>query len=210
MDAYTPLVRRLASRVYSRRICSELEFADLVQLGMVGLLEAIDRYTPARGVRFEAYAALRIEGAILNGLPSYSELQRLLAFRRGLTAERAESLRLQYNESEASALDRLADLAIGLSLGFILEDAGIETPEEPSTPDNAYERAELRQMRRQLAELMEQLPENERRVLFRHYFQQLPFEDIALDLSLTKGRISQIHHTGLRRLRQRLQALKTL
>ena len=46
VDAYTPLVRRLAARIYSRRVGGELEYADLVQLGMVGLLEAIDRYTP--------------------------------------------------------------------------------------------------------------------------------------------------------------------
>src|SRR5437868_7509571 len=68
--AYTPLVRRLAARVYARRIGGELEYADLVQIGMVGLLEAIDRYTPARGVRFETFATYRVEGAILNGLPS--------------------------------------------------------------------------------------------------------------------------------------------
>ncbi|MGM9485070.1 sigma-70 family RNA polymerase sigma factor [Roseateles sp. NT4] len=209
MDSYAPLVRRLAARVYSRRVGTELEFADLVQLGMVGLLEAIDRYTPARGVRFEAYAAIRIEGAILNGLPSYSELQRLLAFRRSQESERAESLTLE-SEPESSSLDRLADLAIGLSLGFILEEAGNDTAEEPAAPDNAYARIELKQMRRQLAELTERLPEAERNVIHRHYFQQQAFEDIALGMGLTKGRISQIHHTALRRLRQRLHELKAL
>ncbi|HEY8880059.1 MAG TPA: sigma-70 family RNA polymerase sigma factor, partial [Roseateles sp.] len=123
MEAYTPLVRRLAARAYSRRIGGELEYADLVQMGMVGLLEAIDRYTPARGVRFETFATYRVEGAILNGLPSYSELQRQLALRRELARERAQSLREQTETRDRSALERLADLAISLALGFALEDS---------------------------------------------------------------------------------------
>lgn len=210
VDSYAPLVRRLAARVYARRVGSELEFADLVQLGMVGLLEAIDRYTPARGIRFEAFAMHRIEGAILNGLPSYSELQRLLAFRRSRTSERAESLTLEPTEQESSALDRLADLAIGLSLGFILEDAGNDASDEPAAPDNAYARVELKQMRRRLAELTERLPDAQRKVIFRHYFQQQSFEEVALGMSLSKGRVSQIHHAALGQLRKRLHELKVL
>ncbi|MBW8743393.1 MAG: hypothetical protein JF628_03435 [Sphingomonas sp.] len=62
-------------------------------------------------------------------------------------------------------------------------------------------------MRGQLTELSEQLPEAERRVIFRHYFQQQPFDDIAAGMGLTKGRISQLHHAALRRLRERLRQL---
>ncbi|WP_457323215.1 sigma-70 family RNA polymerase sigma factor [Roseateles sp. P5_E11] len=207
MDAYTPLVRRLAARVYARRLGNELEFADLVQLGVVGLLEAIDRYTPARGVRFETFATYRIEGAILNGLPSYSEFQRQFAARHDQARERAESLRQEDAEEDRSALERLSDLAIGLALGFALEGE-YEQVGEPGEPDNAYARIEFAQLSRQLAELVEQLPEVERRVIFRHYFQQQPFDEIAQGLALTKGRISQIHHAALRRLRERLRELK--
>lgn len=207
VDAYTPLVRRLAKRVYARRVGAELEFADLVQLGMVGLLEAIDRYSPARGVRFETFATYRIEGAMLNGLSSYSELQQQLAFRRDLVRERAESLRSGEAGASRSALERLAELAIGLALGFSL-DAEPESIDEPSSPDNAYVRLELVQLRTRLAELVEQLPEVERRVIFRHYFQQQAFEEIARGKGLSKGRVSQIHHAALRRLRERLRDLK--
>jgi RNA polymerase sigma factor for flagellar operon FliA len=208
VDAYTPLVRRLAARAYSRRVGGELEYADLVQLGMVGLLEAIDRYTPARGVRFETFATYRVEGAILNGLPSYSELQRQLALRRELARERAQSLRQGAGKQERSALERLADLAIGLALGFALEDSGPGSFDEPAHPDNAYARTELAQLRSQLAGLTEQLPENEQRVIFRHYFQQQPFDEIAAGMGLSKGRISQIHHAALRRLRELLRQLQ--
>jgi len=208
VEAYTPLVRRLAARAYSRRIGGELEYADLVQMGMVGLLEAIDRYTPARGVRFETFATYRVEGAILNGLPSYSELQRQLALRREMARERAQSLHEQTETRDRSALERLADLAISLALGFALEDSGLGPYDEPAEPDNAYARTELAQLRRQLADLTAQLPEAERRVIFRHYFQQQPFDEIAAGMALTKGRISQIHHAALKRLRAQLQRLQ--
>jgi len=185
-----------------------LEFVDLVQLGVVGLLEAIDRFVPMRGVRFETFATYRIEGAILNGLPSYSEFQRQLATRRSLLRDRTESLRHEDIEQGRTALEQLGDLAISLALGFALE-AEDEQPDEPAGPDNAYVRLELVQLRRRLAELVKQLPEAECRVVVRHYFQQQPFEEIALGMALTKGRISQIHHSALRRLKERLRALKS-
>lgn len=208
VDAFTPLVRRLARRVYARRVGSELEFADLMQLGMVGLLEAIDRYTPARGVRFEAFAVHRIEGAILNGLESYSELQHLLAFRRARASERLESLRPDQPKAERSALDRLAELAIGISLGYLLETPDDELQEQSASPDNAYVRVELKQMRRQLTELVDRLPVVQRRVIHRHYFQQQPFEEIARGLGLSKGRVSQVHHAALGDLRDLLHQLR--
>ncbi|HEY9105268.1 MAG TPA: sigma-70 family RNA polymerase sigma factor [Roseateles sp.] len=208
VEAYTPLVRRLAARIYSRRIGGELEYADLVQMGMVGLLEAIDRYTPARGVRFETFATYRVEGAILNGLPSYSELQRQLALRRDMVRDRTASLRQAQAGQDRSALERLADIAIGLALGFALEDSGLPSQDEPAEPDNAYARTELTQLRRQLADLTGQLPDAEHRVIFRHYFQQQPFDEIAAGMALTKGRVSQIHHAALKRLRVQLQRLQ--
>jgi RNA polymerase sigma factor for flagellar operon FliA len=124
-----------------------------------------------------------------------------------LARERAQSLREETGAKDRSALERLADLAIGLALGFALEDSGLVADDEPSEPDNAYARTELAQLRRQLAELTGQLPEAERRVIFRHYFQQQPFDEIAAGMRLTKGRISQIHHAALNRLRERLRQL---
>lgn len=190
---------------------AELEFADLVQLGMVGLLEAIDRYTPARGVRFETFATYRVEGAILNGLPAYSELQSQLEFRRHRAVERSRSIRASEGASQpgTSAMERLAELAVGLAIGFALEDSGMyQVDEAASFPDNAYTRIELRQLKTRLATLVRELPAAERRVIERHYLQQIPFDEIALSVGLTKGRISQLHRTGLLMLRELLRTSK--
>lgn len=211
VDAYAPLVRRLAQRVFARRIGGELQLTDLVQHGMVGLLESIDRYEQGRGVRFETFAFLRIEGAILNGLAAQSELQRQLAVRREDMRQRSHSLAEEAAPEAASALERLASLAVGVAMGLLLDDAadGIGS-REPAMPDNAYCRTELAQLKRQLAELMQQLPQNERHVLHRHYFQQVAFDQIALGLGLTRGRVSQLHHAGLRRLRELLKQARWL
>src|ERR1700744_2300765 len=82
VDAYAVLVRRIAAKCFRRRVGGELEYGDFVQFGMVGLLEAIDRFEPARGTRVEGYASLRVEGAILDGIASLSEMQRQIAARR--------------------------------------------------------------------------------------------------------------------------------
>lgn len=210
VEAYTPLVRYLAGRVFQRRTGPDLHYADLVQQGMLGLLEAIDRYTPARGVRFESYAYQRIEGAILNGLDASSELHRQQEVRRAQARLRAKSLREGADLPEASALERLSELAVGLALGFALEDSGLLPDDSAGMPDNAYVRTELAQLRRQLADLLQKLPQAERQVIHRHYFQQVAFDQIALGLGLSRGRISQLHHAGLKRLREHLRQARHL
>lgn len=209
--AYSRLVHRLAQRVYARRVGGELQLGDLVQHGMVGLLESIDRFEPDRGVRFESFAFLRIDGAILNGLAAQSELQRQLAVLREEKRQRLRSLADEIPPDAASALERLAGLAVGVAMGLLLDDAAeTDAAGEPAIPDNAYCRTELAQLKRQLTELMQLLPEAQRHVLHRHYFQQLPFEQIASDLGLSRGRISQLHHAALRRLKDLLRQARWL
>lgn len=189
LDAYTPLVHRIAARIHARTDPSEFELADLVQLGMVGLLEAASRYTPARGTAFETFAAYRINGAILNGLHGYSERQRQLEVQRELTDDQAA-------EKPQKSMVLGPDDSATLGIGWFEAEA-------PAT-DDAYIRIESEQLRQQVANLTKCLPESERRVIAGHYFQQMPFEQVAREMGLTKGRISQLHHAGLRRLRERL------
>jgi RNA polymerase sigma factor FliA len=203
VEAYTTFTRRLAARCYARRVSDEVEFGDFLQLGMVGLIESVERFNPERGVRFETFAGHRIEGSILNGIETLSERQQQVAARRSILRERGRSLLepKQKATHENGALERLADLAIGLALGFGLEDSGLNADGEPSMPDNAYSRLEMVQLKQQLAELVQCLPDQEKTVIYRHYFQQVRFDEIAGTAGLTKGRISQIHQAALMRLR---------
>jgi len=84
------------------------------------------------------------------------------------------------------------------------EDEEIDEGEEdqPTASDATYARLEQAQVQRQLVEVVRRLPPSERRIVLGHYFQLQPFEEIALELGLTKGRVSQLHHSALRRIRE--------
>jgi RNA polymerase sigma factor for flagellar operon FliA len=200
---YTAYTRILAARCYTHRASQELEFDDYLQFGMVGLLESIDRFDPAIGVKFETFAGHRIYGAILNGVESLSEVQRQTATRRRVLKDRTDSIDDHRNDAPASALERLAEVAIGLALGFALEHTGLYNDgREGVLPDNAYSRVEMKQFRERLVECVQSLAEQQRTVIHRHYFQQMPFDQIAETMKLTKGRISQIHSAAVARLRE--------
>lgn len=173
---------------------------------MIGLLESIDRYDPAFGNRFETFASHRILGAILNGVETLSEKQQQIASRRRVRAERARHLaegeRIRETRTTTDALHRLADVAVGLAIGYMLDNAGMYVEGEPSSGDTPYEQVEMAELRQRMAMLVDHLPQQERRVIRSHYFQNLQFEEIARSLELTRGRVSQIHHAALRRLRE--------
>ena len=204
---YREFARTLAARCFGNRFSRELEFGDYLQFAHIGLLEAIDRFDPQRGIAFEAYAERRITGAILNGTESLSEKQRQIATRLSVRRERAQSLREAQGAARPAEardpLQRLADIAVGLAIGFVLDDAAefaaSETPDPSATP---YERLELAQLRARIDKLVNELPDVERRVIRHHYYQRIPFDEIARACNLSTGRISQIHHAAIERLRR--------
>lgn len=205
IEHYLPFARMLAAKAYANRIQLELEFADYLQYASIGLVEAVDRFDPSLMAKFETFSALRINGAILNGIVSLTEKQEQISVRKSLLAERVKSLKTDTNAPKAKdpegVFKYLAELAIGLAVGFALEGTGMYQADEGSYEENAYRRVELKQFCGKLAEMMESLPDKERRIIKLHYHQQLPFDEIAQMLGVTKGRVSQIHKSALARLR---------
>ncbi len=210
---HAPYARALAARTYGRRFNDEVPFDDYLQYAMVGLLESIDRFAADRGATFKTYATTRILGAILNGLERVTEKQQQIAAERRnrQQRERAESLLDGFDAStrdEIAFLRRVGDLGFGVALGILLDGSGmVEAPDRP-VEVSYFQRTELQQLRDRLRELVGQLPESERRVVAYHYFQGVQFEEIATLLSLSKGRISQIHKRALQRLQERMQAVR--
>jgi len=203
VSRYERLVRILAAKAYSNRISRELEFADYFQFGMVGLLQCLDRFDPAMGIKFETFASRRVAGAILDGVETLSEKQNQVATRQRAIKERAASV-AEGATTRADPFQKLADVAVGLALGFLLEDTGMYVNEQAAYPDNSYASLELKQLKKRLQAVLGELPDQERRVIALHYLQHQPFDEIAADWALTKGRISQIHHSALKRLRAKL------
>jgi RNA polymerase sigma factor for flagellar operon FliA len=191
----------MAAKAYARRTSSELEFADYLQYAHVGLLESIERYDPDRGAKFETYAAIRINGAILYGLESSSELHEQLAARRRMLADRASSLNGDATDASGSdVFARLADIAMGLAVGFMLEDSGMFRADDEGVADSGYAGIELRQMSGRLHEAVDRLPERQQQLIRGHYLQHQTFDEIAQRMNVSRGRVSQLHRDALGKL----------
>jgi RNA polymerase sigma factor for flagellar operon FliA len=183
------------------------------------MMEALDRFDPVRGVRFRTFAARRMHGAILNGLETMTEKQQQIAVRQRLRRERLASL----TEAESPATPpnvatslkgdelfrHLADIGIGLALSFLLEGTGMfdggELPGHNPANDTYYRRTEVEQLRRRMLEHIDHLKPQARQVIRGHYVQEIPFDEIARMMGVTKGRVSQIHREALQMLRTMLR-----
>jgi RNA polymerase sigma factor for flagellar operon FliA len=205
---YLEFARMLAARMFARRTYEGLEFDDYLQFARVGLLEAVDRYDGTLGAKFETFAAHRINGAILNGIATYSEMQEQVAARRRIESERIEGLhgKTPDRSDPAGLFAYLADLAVGLAVGLALEGTGMIQDPSATYGVQPYDGIELRQLRALLREALAALPERQRKVLSWHYLEQRPFEEIATVLGLSRGRVSQLHKEALTSLRERWKA----
>jgi RNA polymerase sigma factor for flagellar operon FliA len=122
---YIPLANRLAAQLYAGRQVYEIEFNEYRQYALIGLIESIDRYDPARGASFATYSGHRIRGAILNGVEKYSEKQQQISARARLRQERFEDLLKEATAIQQEPLLQMVDVAIGIAIGYLLEDSGM-------------------------------------------------------------------------------------
>lgn len=206
---HMPYAKVVAASYYARRFHNEVEFGDYLQYASLGLLEAMDRYDPARGVQFRTFAARRMHGAILNGLERLTEKQQQIAARQRLRAERVQDLKALAQEAGGAAgaqqpdqlLRFVSEVGIGLALCWMLEGTAMVDSGEGAASAPFYRDLAMRQLRDQLLHAVDSLPPAERTVIRHHYLQEIPFDQIAAMLQLTKGRISQIHKQALLRLR---------
>lgn len=202
-ELYMPYASSLAAGLFSKAPRGEFPFEEYRQFAMVGLMESIDRYEPGRGAHFKTFALPRIRGAVYNGLERMSERQQQRAFRRRAEPERVDSLVSDRFSSEASPqlLEELESIGVGIALGLILEGVG-SRPGVELLQEDAYAQLEMGQLNRQLWEMVDRLTVREREVIVLHYRQFKNFDEIADDLQLTKGRISQLHRQAVSRLRE--------
>lgn len=185
--------RLLARDIFLRVRPRDIEWGEFAQNATVGLIEATDRYDPGRGVEFRAFARHRVRGAVFNGLRQlWDKLPRSAQIS---DADRMDSL----DDESGDPLESFVSLTIGLGIGHLLDVASLpDSTSERRDPYASLERDQIQELLRRAVEL---LPERERMVLTLHYFQHVPFVEIAEFLGLTKGRISQLHRQGIERLR---------
>ncbi|WP_158893207.1 FliA/WhiG family RNA polymerase sigma factor [Amycolatopsis anabasis] len=219
---YAPLVKYVAGRV-GTGLPTHVDVGDLVQSGIFGLVDAIEKFDPERGLRFETYAMQRIRGAILDDLRSQDWVPRVVRS-RAREAERAlERLGARLHRTPTDAelaaelditVDDLRDLYGQLQLTSVvaLEDlvaAGKDSGSLVDTlpDDDAVDPVAVlvdQDNRRQLAEAIAQLTERDRIVVSLYYFESLTLAEIGKVLGVTESRVSQLHTRAVLRLRAKL------
>lgn len=209
---YLPLVRKIAGSLYVIRSFDGVPFDEYLQFGAEGMLQAIQRYDPSLGIKFESYAQHRIKGAIMSGLEKSTEVNQQVVTLRRLAQERMASILAmdrsgaQPDEPEAPAtpFDRLVQASVGLAVAFMLEDSALFQSGESTSWDDGASNLIYKQLQNKLKTAMDALTDKERAVLDWHYFQHEPFEVAAQQMGITKGRVSQLHRSALQKLRKAL------
>ncbi|GBC99013.1 RNA polymerase sigma-D factor [bacterium HR17] len=213
VKAYLPLVKRTVARI-KPMLPPSVEEDDLISYGLIGLLEAMDRFDQHRGVPFEAFAVQRIRGAILDGLRSMGWLPRSAYHRAKQLQDTIESLeqRLGHAPSEQELAQELC-LSDDEYAHFVVESAPVTVlPLEEIMPlmermDDGHfaEEQRRRELVEVLARAIERLPERERLVITLYFYEQLTLKEIAQILKLTEGRVCQLKAQALARLRVALK-----
>jgi RNA polymerase sigma factor for flagellar operon FliA len=223
VQRYMDMTHRIAAHLFGRRVGNAVAFDDYLQYARVGLLEAIDRYDPAREASFATFAGYRIRGAVLNGLEQTTELAAQAAQRRhSRLRERAHSFETRDlgdaddagasmdAESAGTQLEQfsgMVDMAILLAMGYVLEDNGEWNPSGASGAD-PYRSVQLEAVRSRLIRLVDALPQRERLIVRYHYFEHMEFQVIGEVLEVSKGRVSQLHARALQLIREGYEALE--
>jgi RNA polymerase sigma factor for flagellar operon FliA len=221
-ERYAPLVRRLAAQMIAR-LPANVELDDLVQAGMIGLMDALSRYEAGHGAQFETFAMQRIRGAMIDELRGGDWLPR--SVRRNQrsieSAVRAveQRTRRAATESEVaaemglelSAYQQMLGDAHGGQLVYLDDLSGSEAGESFVDRQPGPEQADPVRMlgeerfRASLAAAIEALPEREKQVMGMYYEHDMNLKEIGAVLGVTESRICQLHSQAVARLRVKLK-----
>jgi len=219
---YLDLVRYVVSKfgLHQQAKSHGLEFDDCVHFGVLGLLAAVERFTPARGVKFETYAVPRIRGAILDEMRKLDWVPRSVREASRKAGKAAHQIMQEEGREPVAAevagklglsMDDYQTLLAGGAVSVRRDGERGERHESaepldatPSDGPTPFEQVRDQEVRRILREAIDRLPERDRLVIALYYYEGLKFTEIARVLDLSEGRISQIHSDVLRQLRATL------
>ena len=217
IEHYLPLVRLVAGRL-AMSLPAHVERDDLLSSGFFGLLDAIERYDPARRNKFETYATVRVRGAMLDYLRAKDWMPVTMRTRIRKYTEVSARLETQL-ERPATDEEIRAEMGVTkkeyktmlsqLSLATLVPLDDDQNSEEPVAPGvNPTARLEEEERKETLAKAIEKLPEKERIVVSLYYYDELTLKEISQILHLTEARISQLHSKAVFRLRGALARMK--
>jgi RNA polymerase sigma factor for flagellar operon FliA len=225
---YAPLVKYVAGKV-AVGMPHNVEFDDLVECGVFGLIDAIEKYDPDKNVKFKTYAVTRIRGAIFDELRQIDWVPRSvrqktreiettisgLEAQLGRTATDQEiAAALGMNEAEyLKTVQKISGTSI-LSLNDVWfsgdENDKVSIGDSIESPSslNPDVMAEKDEIRRVIVEAINELPEKEKKILILYYYEDLTLKDIGRVLEVTESRVSQLHTKAILRLRAKLTNIR--
>ncbi|MHB0975847.1 MAG: RNA polymerase sigma factor WhiG [Candidatus Aquicultorales bacterium] len=227
---YAPIVKYVAGRICAN-LPQNVDQSDIVSYGILGLIDAIEKFDLNREVKFETYAIARIKGAIIDELRCLDWVPRSVRT-KAKDLERAyihlenTLKRVPTDEEVASSLgvsmDDYRDMLVQVSTTSLLaldelwstgdrddKVSLIDTIEDSSSPDPS-EAFEFEEMKELLAEVLEKLTERERTVIALYYYEGMTLKEIGEILGVTESRVSQLHTKAVLRLKAKLRALTSI
>lgn len=226
---YLPYVKYIASRLVSGKPPG-VEFEDLISYGIIGLIDAIEKFDPSKGIKFETYATLRIKGSIIDALrkiswipkSAFSKLSSLNQARDNLEAalnreptdkelademkislEELRSIQLYVNYMSIVSLDEVLFKSDEEDMYF----KNVIVDENSPQPEAMLEESEKMHF---LQKAIELLSEKDKLLLNLYYYEKLTLKEIGSILGVSESRVSQLHSRAIIRLRENLKKLKYL
>ncbi len=211
------LVRKIALHI-KRKLPSHIELDDLLQSGLVGLLEARTNYDITKGASFDTYAATRIKGAIVDALRKTSWVSRDTFKNMKKMSEAIDKIE-QRNQKAATTKEIAAEMDLSVNEYFkISQDINVcsilsldilknEQDIHPDLDkvDDPQSIIQFESIKSDLKDILKDLPEREQLILSLYYIEELTFKQIAETLELTEARICQLHTQAIARIRVRMK-----
>ena len=218
--ASLPFVEQLARRV-AATMPHSIDIGDLIQDGVIGLIDAAHRFDESRGIKFETFAERRIRGAMIDALRKDAWPRGVRRQRRELEAAReqlrrelgcepsladlaakmgSDEKRLGRTIVRINTIESTSPLASGENLDESTLPAAL-LPSEPEQPDIAYEKSETKDF---IRAAIESLPAREQKVIGLYYYQEATMKQIGAEIGVNESRVSQLHARAIRRLREAL------
>ena len=228
IQEYAPLIKYIAQRL-ACRLPASVCLDDLISAGVIGLMDAIEKYDPTRATTFKTYAEWRIRGAMLDDLRELDWVPRTVRQKEhALTEAYAEIERRQGRPAEDEEVAALLALDLDAFYDWLAQVRGVsllrlDMPLEPDPNGNPInyldtllvddapgplQIAETQDLKMHIAEAIEQLPWREKVVISLYYYEELTMQEIGKVLELTLSRISQLHTKAILHLRAALQSLQ--
>lgn len=224
---YLPYVKRIVQRI-AVHLPASIDVDDLMNVGVIGLIQAVDRYDPKRDNKFMTYAAFRIKGAVLSELRSRDFLSR--SNRRKIRELDNAYLKLEQKFGRAVEDFEVADeLGVDIdqvyktrqmsSISFIsFEELGYTSKDEQeklmkyliNNDEDALSATRLKELKTAIARSIDQLAEKEKLVISLYYLEELTMKEVGKVLNITESRVSQIHSQAILHLRAKLRKEKLL